>query len=168
VTAARLAVAAIVLGACWALAGCGPEDEPAETVPVEPAETNADAAEPPPAEVVTGAGAQPLARWSYCWRLSPGEDPVCADFPPPWCGAEGIPTLEIERGERVRFRLGFDPNAVDLTFYGLGHGGEAAGQEALDAGREPEWEATTEGAFTLYARGADRGDAGYAGCIRFR
>jgi hypothetical protein len=69
----------------------------------------------------------------------------------------------VQRGERVRFELGFDPTEVGLTFFAPHR---VSGGERLAASRRPAWDVDRQGALSLFARAIGR-DASYVGCIAF-
>jgi hypothetical protein len=113
---------------------------------------------PPPAWVETSSGAKWLAFSSYCWKTT------CADFIPQHCEDKGTPTILVNRGETVRFHLGFRPKSATVSF--------ARGKpKPLRARSATSWRVTQGGFFSLmvYVRvGEANFDASYIGCIRLR
>src|SRR5689334_10872421 len=110
--------------------------------------------------MTTTTGRHRLALSSYCW-MSKGAG-ICADSIAPHCKGPGsAPVIEIRRGERVRFEIGFSPRTVSLAV-----GGRKA--RPLATNRNPTWRADRAGALSLFADAKTNGDASYVACIAFR
>jgi hypothetical protein len=115
---------------------------------------------PPRATMETPSGTVTLAQGSYCW--SSGRHRICVDVIPP-SAREDIPPVAVRAGDRITFRLGFDPKEVWVTLVAP----ESRPPVALAAQRVlqwnvPEgWEAGSGKTFvSLFARGA-LGDTSY-------
>jgi hypothetical protein len=130
--------------AAIALTGCGG----ATDLKAPPDPPTLDRPGPPPAWVETANGSMWLAYSSYCWST------VCADYIHSCTMKPEPPVVRVEKGEMVRFHLGFEPSEVSI----LG--------VKLDASRAPAWRAARDGLVVLAARG-DGGSASYAACLRF-
>ena len=118
-------------------------------------------ATPPPAYVIVDGVRRRLAQSSFCWRTT------CADFVQARCGDGRTPTVRVRRGQRVRFRLGFDPTDVRLTYTGrleviyrvrFAPRRTVTWRVRLFAGRDE---------YVLFAR-APLGDTSYAVCFKSR
>jgi hypothetical protein len=108
---------------------------------------------PPAAWLETTAGKRWLGFSSFCWKK--GDSGLCADGAAPTCGMQGVPVVNVQRGETVRAHLGYTPNeaSVDNGVAGL-------------RGRMVTWRVTEAGPFLLFTKGKD-GDASYVACARF-
>ena len=71
---------------------------------------------PPPAFLTAASGTQRLTMGSYCWQS--GNSVGCGDTGPP-STLPGLLTVGVKPGERIAVRLGFDPDAVEVTVHGL-------------------------------------------------
>jgi hypothetical protein len=74
-----------------------------------------------------------------------------------------VPVIAVERGTRLRFRLGFRPTSVKLLLLGPG----PRKTWTLAASASTTWRAVRAGVFVLEAKGAG-GSAGYALRLRLR
>jgi hypothetical protein len=141
------------------LVGCGASGSTPQNgglSPSQAAPTTGKLKGPPPAWVETARGSRWLGYSSFCWGTS------CADFIAPRCGERHTPTLRLQRGETVRFHLGFRPTELGVTFFGANSGGI----DHLPLSRAPTWRVERAGAFSLFAR-VQGGDASYVACVRF-
>jgi len=117
---------------------------------------------PPPAWIATERGAVWLSYATFCW------DGGCADAGPPTCGEPWTPDVIVTPGERVSFRVGFDPARAALEFFPPDEKDVAAPDEVrLEPGRTISWVASREGPIWLSTWPRERGDAHYAACLRF-
>ena len=113
---------------------------------------------PPPAWVETRRGAFWLAYASYCWRTA------CADSAGPSCGEAPVPTLVVDRGEEIRFRLPFAPRTVELSLFPA-RAVSVPKSIPLPAEREPTWRVSEAGPFFVSAVVGEGRDASYTGCL---
>jgi hypothetical protein len=146
----------LVVALLVALAGCGGSDpERGAAGPADPPPA-AGANAPPPAWVEKEAGASWLGYSTFCWKN------LCADAAQPACGSEGVPSLEVRRGERVRYHLGFEPQG-DVTLNAFG--GPSPRSRTIGSGREGGWTVDDDGAFAIFSAAQAGGDASYVGCF---
>ncbi len=115
---------------------------------------------PPPAWVATERGSAWLSYATFCW------DGGCADAVAPACGEPWTPDVIVTPGERVSFRVGFDPARAALEFFPPDRG-DVPDETRLEAGRTISWVASREGPIWLSTWSAERRDAHYAACLRF-
>lgn len=169
----KISFAVLVTLLALAAAACGAASEPSEpeAPAAEPAPTppkpsgpppELDGVEgPPPAWVETRDGALWLAYSGFCWETT------CADYEAPTCDNPRIPELVLESGDEIRFHLGYEPKEVVVSFFRQ-WGAATTNEAQLASERAPTWAVDRPGPFALHATSLERGDASYAGCIRFR
>jgi hypothetical protein len=133
----------------------------AKRPPTPPPRVSGAGSAPPPAWVEFGARSRWLAYSSYCWTTE-GRAAACVDFIPPLMRPD-VPVIAVERGTRLRFRLGFRPTSVKLLLLGPG----PRRTWTLAASASTTWRAVRAGVFLLEAKGAG-GSAGYALRLRLR
>jgi hypothetical protein len=115
---------------------------------------------PPPATLETPSGTVKLAQGSYCWS-SPGRG-LCVDVIPPSARSD-IPSVAVSTGDRVAFRLGFDPTEVSATLLrpDPDRSFELAPARVVEWSIPSGWQAPSGPTFVaLFARGA-LGDTTY-------
>ena len=136
------------------LAACGSASKPkaGDPLPLGPPPRTAKIS-PPPAWIETKAGNSWLGFSTYCWQA--GNKGVCADAVAPSCGLEGVPDLEVAKGETVSAHLGYDADEASVD----------NAKSELD-GRTITWQVMSSGAFSLFTKGR-KGDASYVACARF-
>ena len=156
------------LAAALALAGCGGDGgtargdrPPADTgAPAQPegAPPELDIAGPPPAWVETRRGAFWLAYASFCWEAA------CADYVAE-CDPRRVPTLDVSRGDELRFHLDFEPSRVSLAFYDppIDQGPDTV---RLETRRDPGWTVDRAGIVWVTATAGQGREASYAACLR--
>ena len=152
-------LAALVLAGCGAAETVQPRDERPSDPSQPERNREPDMDRPPVAFVETSDGRRALGYGSYCWGSA------CADSVGPRCGSSWTPTVRVERGERVRFVLGFVPTEVELSVYHGSPREPAAWERPLPAAQEIEWRAEREGGLWLAARERQGRDVAYIACI---
>jgi hypothetical protein len=115
---------------------------------------------PPPSWIETRVGSQWLGYSTFCWRSG------CADYIRPSCtDASHVPDVKAERGELIRFHLGFEPKEVVVTLFD-DDAARPPEQHRLAVDQQPVWRVEREGAFAIFAVAEAGGDASYVGCLR--
>jgi hypothetical protein len=134
------------------LAACG-SSSPRHAHPKNPP-PGAGRGAPPPAWIETRAGDRWLGYSSFCWNHPVGNSVAhaCADFGAPKCSQRQVPSLSVEKGEKVRAHLGFTPLEASV---------DNANARLED--RSVEWRIEQPGPFLLFTRAKDA-DASYVGC----
>src|SRR5437899_7021464 len=122
-----LGLMGLALGACSSSAE--PQTAGSTQPPRQPPPRVGGLKAPPPAWIETRHGSHWLGYSSFCWKTT------CADFVASRCGDKRhTPTLRLDRGELVRFQLGFAPTEVALI-----HGRRT---RRLPLSRTPTWRFT--------------------------
>jgi hypothetical protein len=116
---------------------------------------------PPPAFIQTATAKVRLAQSSYCWGTKGGG--LCPHYAPPSCvGFAPAPRVKVQRGERVRILLGFNPKTLTVQLpVPLGR------PVSLPPRKTSSFRISRSGVFLVSAADA-RGNTSYAACIVLR